>query len=459
MAGQDPLAALGGVPATPAAQPTSSASTQDPLAALGGIPATAASAQQPQTLVSNIGGAISDAAQDVWGAAKNMVPGGPTETSTLKSVWDNLPPVQLVDQLKQTLPILDAYEKARSGGASIPDAIQASDTAARQHVKSIAAVQPVIDAFKANPTRETARAMLDASAAAAALLVGDKLLPDDLGGAATASKGQPPIGPTAAPVAAAPAKVSSLRINPFRKAIQDFTASPEAVGEATAQPLAQAGVRATAPTVGTSFRSGIDVQTPFTEAKALYRTVDDAAKTDFKGLYDKLDAAQDDARLAAPGSPEEARAQLNIKNTQDAIDDAKALAAKSGVSNVDATLKAADAKYTETQANKDFNSRFFGNNGVISGNAAHGAPETINVNGAIKSLETMDKPNKFGISRLQQTSLGPSGAAKLKQVLYDAQKAGQAAMDARAFRNTILRLTGYGAAALGAGETIHALAK
>lgn len=240
-----------------------------------------------------------------------------------------------------------------------------------------------------------------------------------------------------------------LRINPFIKTLTD---SPEARGEAVAQPIAQAGVRRVAPTVGPSLRSGIDVDTPFKDAKALYRTVDDAAKTDFKGLYDKLDAAQDDARLAAPGSPEEAKAQLNIKNTQDAIDDAKDIAAKSGVKDIDGTLRAADKKYTETQANKDFNSKFFGSQGVINGNVAHGAPETINVDAAIKVLENMDKPNRYGVSRLQQTSLGPKGVAELKQVLYDAQKAGNNAMSSRELRNTIGKFIGYaGAATEGAG--------
>lgn len=232
--------------------------------------------------------------------------------------------------------------------------------------------------------------------------------------------------------------LKSLRVNPFRKAmdvIKEVSASPAEAGEAVSQPIAQSGVNAVAPPVGNSFRSGIDVQTPYGQAKALYKTVDDAAKTDFKGLYDKLDNAQDEARLAAPGSPEEAKAQLNIKNTQDAIDDAKKVAAQSGVPDVDKTLAQADAKYAETQANKDLNSKFATH---IRGNVSHGAPETFNIDSTIQMLEQMDKPNKYGISRLQQTSLGPKGAAALKQVFYDAKKAGAVAMNSRALRNKFL---------------------
>jgi hypothetical protein len=239
--------------------------------------------------------------------------------------------------------------------------------------------------------------------------------------------------------------------NPFTKLASQF-ATPEAAGEAVSQPIAQAGVKSAAPTVNPSFRSGIDVTTPFTEAKGFYKIVDDAAKTDFKVLYEKLDAAQDAARISAPGSPEEAAAQRNIKLTEDSITEHKAIAAKSGVPDVDKHLAAADAKYAETQANKDLNSKFFGSQSVIKGNVAHGIPEHIDVDNAISVLENLDKPNKFGISRLQQTSLGKSGAFKLKQALYDAQKAGKTSMDTRTLRNTILKFGIPGiASALGLG--------
>ena len=226
--------------------------------------------------------------------------------------------------------------------------------------------------------------------------------------------------------------------NPFKAKLKAQMATPEAVGEAASQPIAQAGVKSAAPTVGASLRSGIDVEKPLAAAKKLYQVVDDAAKTDFKVLYDKLDAAQDAARIAAPGSPEEAVAQRNIKAVEDSITEHKAIAEKSGVPNVDKTLAQADAKFAETQANKDFNSKFFGNQSVVSGNVAHGVPEKIDVDAAIKTLENFDKPNKYGISRLQQTSLGKDGAFKLKQYLYDAQKAGQTALDSRALRNKLL---------------------
>jgi len=230
----------------------------------------------------------------------------------------------------------------------------------------------------------------------------------------------------------------SFLTNPFRRAV----ASPEAMGEAAAQPIAKAGIAEAAPTVTPSLTSGIDVDTPFAQAKALYRTVDDAAKTDFKALYDKMDAAQDRAREAGIGSPEEAKAQLDIKNTQDAIDDAKKVAKASGVSDVDKMLTQADAKFMETQANKDFNRQFFGK--VVKGDIKYGAPESIDVDKAVDSLKRLDQPTKFGPSRLRQTSLGDAGADKLRQFMYDAQKAGQTAIDSRILRNKVLALMGVG---------------
>lgn len=221
---------------------------------------------------------------------------------------------------------------------------------------------------------------------------------------------------------------SRIRVNPFRARIARAAASPAEAGEAAAQGVVQPGVRAVAPPVGASFRSGIDFTTPLAEAKNVYAAADKAAPgVNFKGLADRLDAALDRERLTAPGSPEQAKALADVDASEKAMNDARQTASKSNV-DLDKTLKAADAKFTEAQANKDLNSKFFGK--AVEGNVAHGAPESINVDQGIKILEDLDKPNKYGASRLQQTSLGKDGAFKLKQVLYDAQKAGKKAVNA-----------------------------
>ena len=393
---------------------------------------------------------VGDAAKDVWGVAKGMVPGGPAETGAVKSIWSQLPPVQLLDATKQVLPLINVYEKARAGGASVPDAIKASDAVARQHFDVSQKIQAAEAAYRANPTRETARAVADASALAATIFGG--------GEAAAAEATPEEAAATAGRMTEASAPEPILR-NPWRQpnVIRRSVASPEAAGDTASQRVAQAGVPKVAPTVTPSFRSGIDVETPYADAKKLYGTVDDAAKTDFKALYDKLDGAQDAARQALSGSQDEAKAQLAVKNAEDNITDAKKVAAQSGVPNVDKMLARADAKFTETQANKDFNSKW---SKVISGNIEHGAPETIDVGKGIQVLEDMDKPNKYGKSRLQQTSLGPDGAKQMKQVLYDAQKAGQKAMDLRAFRGKVASFAKWAVpAAAGAGVGMYELTK
>jgi len=172
--------------------------------------------------------------------------------------------------------------------------------------------------------------------------------------------------------------------------------------------------------------------------KALYKPIDDAAGTNIGELYDKLDAAKDRIRPTAPGSVEEAKAQTDIDKCQDAIDEAKHEAMfprqvpgkppVKPVANVDATLKAADAKFTETQANKDFAAKVLNRPGVVKGNIEHNSPESFDVDTTIDALESMDKPDKYGKSRLQQTSLGKDGAFKLKQAFYDAQKQGEKAV-------------------------------
>src|SRR5208337_176223 len=239
--------------------------------------------------------------------------------------------------------------------------------------------------------------------------------------------------------------------HPFNAPSETMAAEePAAAAESTAP------AKTSAPVEKVSLRKVMQPATDnaFAEAKSLYKPIDEAAGTDFKGLYDKLDAAMDRERLTAPGSPEEAKALTDITNTKTAIEDAKVRASKSGIADVDKSLDQADAKFTEAQANKDLNAKLFNNQGVIKGNVAHGAEESINIDKALDVLEDMDKPNKYGPSRLKQTSLGEDGAFKLKQDLYDAQKLGKTALSKQQF---IRRLARYGLYTAGAGMSAHFL--
>ena len=155
-----------------------SGSLPDQPTSSGGLPpgATLVSGDVPAPgttgvtgFLNKVGEGGAEAASDIYGVAKNLVPGGSAETNTLKTVWNSLPPVQLADSVKQILPLVDTYEKSRANGKSVSDSIKAVNDAAQQHSQNIQNLQPIVDAFRQNPTRETARAVLDASAAAASV--------------------------------------------------------------------------------------------------------------------------------------------------------------------------------------------------------------------------------------------------------------------------------------------------
>jgi len=168
-----------------------------------------------------VGGA--EAMHDIWGVAKGMIPGGPAETGVLKTIWNNLPPVQLADSVKQTLPLIHTYEQARSSGASMSDALTKVNETAKQHMSNITAVKPVVDAFRANPTRETARALLDATAAATSMLVGgEAIAPEAEAGAAPAAEAEAVGSPS-----------WLQRMNPFRKATVSESGLPVGTPETT----------------------------------------------------------------------------------------------------------------------------------------------------------------------------------------------------------------------------------
>ncbi|MFZ1974734.1 MAG: hypothetical protein WAU89_17945, partial [Candidatus Acidiferrales bacterium] len=92
----------------------------------------------------------------------------------------------------------------------------------------------------------------------------------------------------------------------------------------------------------------------------------------------------------------------------------------------------------------------FNNEGVVKGNIAHGAEESINVDNAITQAEKLNKPSKFAPegspTRLEQ-ALGKQGASNLLKNLYAAQKAGAAAVKAQKIAAWIGGTVGVGAVA------------
>ena len=243
----------------------------------------------------------------------------------------------------------------------------------------------------------------------------------------------------------APSAFQRLIVNPFRKLI----ATPSDAGDIVETAKGTAGTRAALQTGNRSLLAPMEVNTPYAAAKNMYRTVDTAAGTNFDDLYTKLANAQDRAMQTVDGSAEEAKALADVKTQEDVIAQAKQRAADNGVKNVDATLAQADAKFTEAQANKEFNYKF---QNAISGDVAHGAAETVDVDKAISIARKMSQPTvKYPTPRLWQTSAGKAGADRLLTNLYAAQKAGERAVLLHTVKAWV---GGVGGAALGY-EAIH----
>ena len=185
--------------------------------------------------------------------------------------------------------------------------------------------------------------------------------------------------------------------------------------------------------------------------RAAYDAVNKAAGTDMKDLFDRreeiLDALDDPTNIANRRSLSN---ELNI--TDKAIKVHTDEAASKGI---DAEQGIADAKALTQKryAQEELKKKLFNNESVVSGNVEHGAEEQVNVDSAIRQVEQLDKPSRYAPegtpTRLEQ-ALGKDGAAKLKQGLYDAQKAGQSALK----KQNIAKLIGTALGASGVGYEV-----
>jgi hypothetical protein len=358
------------------------------------------------------------------------------------------------------------YESARSQGQSPSQAFAAASGVDATKKAVVANVEARIKEFKTDPSTATGKALADLApillslggAAPEEVAAGGLAdtaeaaeVPEAAEEAATTPSTQVADASTATP-ATTPSAVSALsgatdtatpaetanaatKATPAGTTMMQKTAnglfqSPEEAQEAASGPKVIQAMRDFAgDTSQGPIRKALDspINQGYADFKAQYKVIDDAADTDFKNLYDKLDDANEKARLAAPGSMEEAQAEKARASVTDAIEDAKAQAQERGVSNIDGLLDKADARFQQVQALKDVRAKLYSNPSIIKGNAAHGVDEFGRVNHAIDTVERLDSPNKFGNSRIAQTPGGPDSVFKLKQALYDAQTAGQRA--------------------------------
>ena len=267
------------------------------------------------------------------------------------------------------------------------------------------------------------------------------------GAAADASAARTTV-PTAAQ--AAPSSVSAVPQGPgvLKRAI-----SPSAATQPGAQSALRSGAQAAAKDAGVAvtpnpaegIRTLMDepiAQVSKVEDK-LYQTLNDAAETDMKDLYDyrvKLqDAIENPQNIANQKALEEKLAEIE-KQISVGESNIKAKLPKQGP----VLVKEAKATTQQRFAMEDGAKKLFDNEANVTGNVEHGVPETANVDSLIRNVENLDKPSRFAPrgtpTRLQQM-FGEEGAKNFKQGLYDAQKAGQTVAN----RNQILKWAGVSA--------------
>lgn len=433
------------------------------LKPMDGASDTSASAPAPGTtgisgFLNQVGEGGAEAARDIYGVVKplaeravtSMIPGAPLAQAVqdapgvAKTVWNSLPPVQLADSVKQILPLVDTYEKARANGKPISDAISAVNDAAHQHSSNISQIQPIVDAFKANPTRETARALLDASAAAASLLVGGEAAAPEEAAAVTATK-----APAAAAVPAAESESLMTRLtNPFRKLL---TTPKEAGVAATQEPGATAirtavGAPAGAPIVEGSTSVADDLLSKVGVQKdTAYKRIDDAVGFDLKAEKKTLD----DTRYAIkqPGA-DKAALQKEINASVNRIADANKILVERGINP-----KTADQLNTSWEAAKTLK------NDIVRSTGSDG---TINVKQLLTRGKNARFNPKYGDRLAQAFGQGDAQAGKAiadqyMQGLEAAQKAGVDALKAQRFKLWLTGLVGGAVISAGGYEGVQAL--
>jgi len=343
-----------------------------------------------------VGQGVKEGAGDVWSQVKGaaMQGGGGGLVGSV---------VEGYDAIHQMIPVLHAYETARAGGKGVIDSLSAANDQAKQQNQALQTVKDRADEFKKTPTAAGVRALVDAGAVALAMWGGAKL------GAKIG--GVPEEAALPEETAATPAKPGIVQ--------------QVLKGKDVAQPQAKATLQAMGDTTA-SIRDTLEsrIKDTYKTAKESYSAVDEAAGTDLKGLNDKLNKAVRQSRMAA--TPEAAdQWEQKINDIAATIDESEQKAIAAGIDPK--TLKQADASFRQAKALEEVNQRVFKNVNVVQGNVGAGTPETVNVDAAIKSLQSLQNKDKFGSPRLED-AFGKQGAKELLDNFYEAQRNGVHAM-------------------------------
>jgi len=211
-------------------------------------------------------------------------------------------------------------------------------------------------------------------------------------------------------------------------------------GEKVAQPAAQAALSEAAGSEATSLRESLTdpIATTESNAKALYKQIDDASGADFKALGKKLQSTNRALRQTVDDA-EEARLTERRDNIEQTIADAKQKAVEAGVDPK--VLDQADAEFKKMSALTDVETKVFKNVKVVKGNAAKGTAETVDIDRAVEELQKLQDNEKYGAPRLEQ-AFGKQGASELLNKFYEAQRQGVHAMKMQQIAKWVARAAG-----------------
>jgi hypothetical protein len=393
---------------------------------------TVPAASTPSQPFQGLGSAAADMAKGVTmtgalGAAKNL----------FDSVTEDIPATY------------KAYEAARQSGKSPMESVSAASDKAKEIADAKNPFVQATKAFAENPNKAAWSAVLEL----AVPLIGGGM-PEVAETAPTVAEGVTP--------GVAPAEDAVTHVYTPGGGLQAVKrmVSPEAATQPEAQSAFRTGAQASAEDAGVTgeaSKGGIRtlMDKPIRQASAvernLYDTVNDAAETDMKSLYDRREELQD--TLDDPTQIANKTAlQKELTSTQASIDTGEAKVQDRLGTKASDLLQKAKAATQQRFAMEQGDAKLFNNESVVNGNAENGADETINVKAAIRNAEQLDKPSKFAPrgtpTRLQQM-FGEEGAKAFKQGLYDAKASGTTV----ATRNTVLKwLGGVGGVGLGGFE-------
>jgi hypothetical protein len=343
-----------------------------------------------------IHGAAGGAAEEAWNQAKGVL--------------SSIPGVGGIAAIPSEF---KAYEQSRQQGKGMIESAQAASQAIKQKQDALSQLEDRFEEFKTNPSHATGKAIVD-------------LLPLAIG---MGMKGGSAIESTAE-AAGEPGIVNQVM-----------------KGKDVAQPAAKSALKEAAGTDTSSLRESLSdpITEAETNAKELYKQIDDATGSDIKQLGEKLKVANRALRKSVSDAEDEALTTRRDQITE-RIAAAKQQAISRGVSPK--VLDQADAEFKRMSALTDVEKRVFKNPDVVQGNDAHGTPESIDIDKAVKALQKLQDNEKYGGPRLEQ-AFGEDGAKTLLDKFYGAQRQGVHAMKMQKVARWIAAVAGAAGIAKG----------